>query len=179
MPHLSEIELMPRAQREEIERLWLDGGYNRVQLNAHLKSLGFKTTYGGLCRHVKKLDRRMERYREAQAVSDSWIKRLSGQPDAKIARLLLEMLRMVAFRHLAELGDDQAEQASRPGEIAALAKALKEMEATSSTIADREIKLREELKTDLDRKAEAMKRKGAGDEVATLEKAKQLVRGLL
>jgi uncharacterized protein DUF3486 len=179
MPGLSDIELMPRTQREEIERLWLDGGYKRVQLHAHLKSLGFNVTYGGLCRHVKKLDRRMERYREAQAVSDGWIKRLSGQPDAKIARLLLEMLQMVSFRHLADLGDDQAEQTPKPAEIAVLAKALKQMEATASAIADREIKLREELKSELDRKAEAMKRKSAGDEVATLERAKQLVRGLL
>ncbi len=64
---------------------------------------------------------------------------------------------------------------------AVLAKALKEMEATSSTIADREIKLREKLRGELEREVDAMKpgRAGVPGDAAGLEKTKELVRGLL
>jgi uncharacterized protein DUF3486 len=181
MSQMSRIELLPREQREELERLWLNGGYTRKQLHAHLKSLGFDISYGNLTRHVQKLQRRMERYRDAQEVSGRWIKQVGQPPDTNIGRLLLEMLRVVAFRQLCDLGDDKAEPATTPREIAVLAKALNEMEAASSAIDDRETRLTEKLKSELEQKAEAMKQQHAGprDEVAAFEKAKVLVRGLL
>jgi uncharacterized protein DUF3486 len=179
MPRMSKIDLLRRVQREELERLWLDGGYTRKQLHAHLKSLGFDISYGSLANHVRKLQRRMDRYRDAQAVGGRWMKKLDEQPATNIGRLLLEMLRMVAFRQLSDLGEGKAEEAPTPGEIAVLAKAIKEMEAASSAIEDRETRVIEKLKSELAQKAEAMKQNSPRDEVATLQKAKEIVRGLL
>jgi uncharacterized protein DUF3486 len=181
MPPKSKIDLLPPEQRQELERLWLGGGFTRKQLHAHLKSLGFGITYANLNSHVRKLKQRMNRYRDAQTLGGGWMKKLVEQPDTHIGRLLLEMLRVVAFRQLSGLRGDKAGQAPRPTEIAVLAKAIKEMEAASSAIDDRETRMIEKLKSEVDQKAEAMKRNGAGarDEVATLERAKQLVRGLL
>ena len=105
--------------------------------------------------------------------------KLGQEPEGNVARLLLEMLRMVAFRQLAEMGDSAAKQTARPADIAVLAKAIRELESASKAIAERDSALREKLRTDVDCKAEQMKRPGAPGDVATLEKAKQLVRGLL
>jgi uncharacterized protein DUF3486 len=179
MPRQSIIELLPRNQREELERLWVDGGYTRKQLHAHLRSLGFNISYTNLVRHVRKLQERIDRYRDAHEVSERWLKKLGDQPDNNIGRMLLEMLRMVAFRQLSDLGEGKADEATTPGHIAVLAKALKEMEAASSAIDDRETRMIEKLRSELDQKADAMKQKGPRDEVAALEKAKELVRGLL
>jgi len=107
------------------------------------------------------------------------VDKLGQEPEGNVGRLLLEMLRMVAFRQLAEMGELAGNQTARPAEIALLAKAIRELETASRTIAERDSALRAKLRTDVDRKAEQMKRPGAPGDVATLEKAKQLVRGLL
>jgi uncharacterized protein DUF3486 len=126
MPPKSKIELPPE-QREELERLWLGGGFTRKQLHAHLESLGFGITYANLNRHVRKLKQRMDCYRHAQTLGDGWIKTLCERPSTRIGKLLLEMLRMVAFRQRSDLRGDKAGRAPRPSAIAVLAKALKEM----------------------------------------------------
>ncbi len=127
------------------------------------------------------LPAKMERYREAYEVAKAWVNKFGRNPDGNVARLLIEMLRMVAFRQLADMSIANGRRPTRPAELAVLAKAIKEMEGASKTIAESETRLREKLRADVDRKVDEMKHGGAGapGDVAALDKAKELVRGLL
>ncbi len=175
----SKISRLPLGERQEMERLALQEGRTGSELAARVRSKGAHITAADIRRHVRQLKDKMERYREAQEIAAVWVARIGKEPKGDAGRLLLEMLRMVAFRQLADMGDRKSKETARPAEIAVLAKAIREMEAASKTIAERDDALREKLRSDVDRKAEQMKRPAAPGEVATLEKAKELVRGLL
>ncbi len=175
----SKISRLPLRERQEIERLALQEGRTGSELAARIRSKGVRISLGAIKRHVRQLKDKMERYREAQEIAAVWVARIGKEPQGDAGRLLLEMLRMVAFRQLADIGDRKSKEIARPAEIAVLAKAIREMEAASKTITERDDALREKLRTDVDRKAEQMKRPAAPGDVATLEKAKELVRGLL
>jgi len=180
MPSVAKVARLPRKLREELEQMWLEGGHTDKELAAHISARGGNVSYDNVRRYTAGLSRRMERYQEAQQVAAVWVARLGKEPEGNVGRLLIEMLRMVAFRQLADMGDAKARGSAKPAEIAMLAKAIKEMEAATNTIAQREKNLREKLKTDLDRKVDQMKDgAGAPGDAATLAKAKELVRGLI
>ena len=179
----SKVSRLPRKQREKLDTMVLEGSRSNQEMLAHANSANprgsARISRHSMYRYARQLRSKMERYREAQQIAAVWVDKLGQEPEGNVGRLLLEMLRMVAFRQLAEMGDLAAKQAARPAQIALLAKAIRELETASKTIAERDSALREKLRTDVDRKAEQMKRPGAPGDVATLEKAKQLVRGLL
>lgn len=175
----SKISRLPLRERQKMERLALQEGRTGSELAARVRPRSAHITPADVRRHVRQLKDKMERYREAQEIAAVWVAKIGKKPQGDAGRLLLEMLRMVAFRQLADIGDRKSKETARPAEIAVLAKAIREMEAASKTIAERDDALREKLRIDVDRKAEQMKRPAAPGEVATLEKAKELVRGLL
>lgn len=183
MPRPSRLARLPREVREEFERLRTERGYTHKELLAYLQSCGVNhISIQNIEKYARKLDCRMKRYRETQDVVRAWVSQLGGkEPEDGVGRLLIAMLRIVAFRQLADLGGSEPGEAAKPAEIAVIAKAIREMEAASTAIADRESKLREELRGELDRKVDAIT-PGAADsarDIATLNKAKELVRGLL
>lgn len=180
MPIPGKIARLPREVREEFERLRTERGYNSKELLAYLQSCGADVGIRTIRRHVNELEQKMERYREAQQVASAWVAQLGKEPEGGVGQLLLAMLRMVAFRQLADLGGGQAGEA-KPADIVLIAKAITEMETASRAIADRESKVREKLRGEIDRKVDAIKPAAADSsgDLATLNKAKELVRGLL
>jgi uncharacterized protein DUF3486 len=183
MPPASKFSRLPREVREEFDRLRTEQGYTHPELLAYLKSRGVNhISLRNVDYYTMNLDRRMKRYRETQEVVRAWVSQMGGkEPEGEVGRLLIAMLRIVAFRHLADLGGAENGEAAKPAEIAVIARAIREMEAASSTIADRESKLREELRGELDRKVGSITPDPADPsrDIATLNKAKELVRGLL
>jgi uncharacterized protein DUF3486 len=178
----TKIARLPREVREALERLRTERGYNSKELLAYLQSCGAEVGIRAVRRHVNRLDQKMESCREAQEVASAWVAQLGKEPEGGVGRLLLTMLRIVALRHIADLGDPAAGEAAKPADMILIAKTITEMETASTAIADREIKLRAELRSELDRKVGAIKPDTAADssrDIATLNKAKELVRGLL
>jgi hypothetical protein len=121
-------------------------------------------------------ERKLARYREAQEVAASWVTKLGQEPSGDVGRLLAEMLKTVAFKLLSGFGEDKA--GAKPAEIVLLARAIKDLEIAGRTSAERELKIRAQLKMQLENHCDAMRAAGTGD-LPTLEKAKELVRGLL
>ena len=179
MSRQSSVLKLPRKRRAELDAMVLEGNRSNRELIAHVRSKGTPVSRHSMYRYVRGLKQKVERYREAQEIAAVWVAKIGKEPQGDAGRLLLEMLRMVAYRQLADMGDRKSKETARPAEIAVLAKAIREMEATSKSIAERDDALREKLRSDVDRKAEQMGRPAAPADVATLEKAKQLVRGLL
>jgi len=179
MGRRSNISRLPPKLQAELKTMVLERGRTAKELLAHIRSKGgTRISQDNVKSYLVRLRQKMERYSEAQQIAAVWVDKIGKEPEGNMGRLLIEMLRVVAFRQLAEMGDSGATE-PRPAELAVIAKAIREMEAASKSIAERDEALREKLRSDVDRKAEQMKRPAAPGEVATLEKAKELVRGLL
>jgi hypothetical protein len=93
-----------------------------------------------------------------------------------IGRLCQEMLRVLAHSQIRRLHAEAAEQVDL-GDLALLARALKDFETAVSINAVREIKLREAINAKLDNHTEQARTRAI--DPALLERAKLLVRGPL
>lgn len=85
----------------------------------------------------------MERFREAQAVAKTWIKRMEEEgPDGDVGRLVAEMLRTVAFQQVGNMTDKER---NNPMDIMLIAKAIKDLAGADKLSTERIIKIRDEV----------------------------------
>jgi hypothetical protein len=176
MRRLTKIERLPPKVREELERMRLEGGKTLRDLEAYLKSKGVKVCAASIAWYFRKLERKMERYLAAHAVARAWTDKFSEKPEGDVGKLLIEMLRVIAFRQLADMSEADPGGAGKPADIAVLARALREMETVSRSIAENESRSRLKGRAGNERKGGDA---APGADLGALEKAKELVRGML
>ena len=135
-----------------------------------LQSLGANVSRSAVGRYVKGARDAMEKYRQAQEVAKVWVDKLEAEPGGDVARLLPEMLRVVAWQSLSELGE--AQQPVKAMDVMLLARALKDLAGANKTHVDVELqlrRLREQVRAQADaaaRKVESMTRQaGMSDEL--------------
>lgn len=170
--------------KAEVDRLIRDGS-TIDQIVAHLKKLGTSVSRSSVGRYKKTFEEKLARYREAQEVASVWVTKLGEEPKGDVGRLLAEMLKTVAFRTLADMGDqtdeDGEEIAPTPKDIASLAKAIRDLESAGTISLDREVKIREAVAREhakkLDRAVEAAA--AAGEKGLSAERLAQLRREFL
>lgn len=154
MPRKSAIAKLPPELRAEIDRLIRDGRYTIDQIVAHMRGMGAteikRTAVGD---YKQKMDKSLERYREAQEVAGTWVAQLGENPQGDVGRLCAEMLKTVAFKTLADMGN--AEVGVQPGDIMVLARAIKDLESAQKTNLEFRAKLRAEWKQELEEKAKS------------------------
>lgn len=135
-------------------------GYTIDQILAQLKSLGADVSRSAVGRYVKSARESMEKYRQAQEVAKVWVDKLEAEPSGDVGRLLPEMLRVLAFQTLTQMGE--SEQAAGPMDVMLLAKALKDMAGTTKQNIDTELQLRK-LRVEMQAKADAAANAVAGE----------------
>jgi hypothetical protein len=96
-------------------------------------------------RYFKNKRKQMERYREAQAIAATWVKRLEDEPGGDIGRLNAELLRTLAFQAISRLSEQEDDVGC--DEIALMARAVKDIATADKSMAEREIKIRKEIVT--------------------------------
>jgi hypothetical protein len=178
---VSKVARLPSKLRHDLDRMWAEGAHTNEQLRAYVNRRGGNIKISSMGLYLKNLKNKLERYAQAQSIAAVWVAKLGREPQGNTGRLLLEMLRMVAFRQLADMGDLKAKQTTRPAEIAVLARAIREIETASKTITEREAALGNKPRRTNDAKANGAKPAIPPDpsDTTTLAKAKELVRGLL
>lgn len=107
---------------------------------AALTQLGADVSRSAVGRYVKSARESMEKYRQAQEVAKVWVDKLEAEPSGDVGRLLPEMLRVVAFQTLTQLGE--SEEGAGAMDVMLLAKALKDIAGTTKTNIDTELQLR-------------------------------------
>ena len=95
-------------------------------------------------RHVKSARETFEKYRQAQEIAKVWVNKLEAEPNGDVSRLLPEMLRVVAFQTIGQMGE--TEEGANPMEVMLLAKALQHMSAAGKDHMAMELKMRDERK---------------------------------
>jgi hypothetical protein len=132
----------------------------------------------GLGRYLAKYKDTFDRIREAQEVAGRCIEQLGENPRGDVGRLLTQMLSTLAMTTLRDLGGE-GKAAVDTKDLFFLANAIKNLASAEKTSVDRELKIRSQLKAELEKKLGETKTTGGDLDPAALEKAIELVRGIL
>lgn len=174
MARRSTVAALPRALLERCNALIRDG-HTIEEILAALQGLGAQVSRSAVGRYVKSAREVMEKHRQAQDVARVWVDKLEAEPAGDVARLLPEMLRVVAFQSLTTMGE--ADKPAKPMDVMLLAKALKDIAGTTKTHLDVERQLRamrEQLKTVAVEVEGAVRQAGLSEETVGQIKARIL-----
>jgi hypothetical protein len=148
MGRRSSIERLPREVHDLCLRL-IRQGETIPRITEKLNELDAGVSQSAVGRYVKGAREQMERYREAQEISGQWLTELGENPKGDLGSLLGEMLKVVAFQTLSRFGeqdgkdsgDGKGAKAPKPMDIMLLAKAIRDIEATSKASIERREKI--------------------------------------
>jgi len=144
MARPSSIRRLPKELHELCMRLIRDGA-TIWEITDKLNELDADVSKSAVGRYVKSAREQMARYREAQEVAGQWVAQLGENPTGDVGSLLAEMLKTVAFQTLGSMGDAQSgESEAKPPkamDIMLLAKAIRDLEATSKASIERREKI--------------------------------------
>ncbi|URX63265.1 DUF3486 family protein [Luteibacter anthropi] len=143
MGRRSTIDQLPQDLADLCHRLIRDGRTIHEITDA-LNQLDADVSKSAVGRYVKGAREQMEHYREAQLVAGQWVTQLNENPGGDVSALLAEMLKTVAFRTIADIGTadgpvgkDGKPQPPKPMDIMLLAKAIRDMEASTKASIER------------------------------------------
>lgn len=158
MGRRSSIEQLPRELADLCHRL-IREGRTIYEITDALNGLDAEVSKSAVGRYVKGAREQMAHYREAQTVAGQWVSQLAENPGGDVSALLAEMLKTVAFRTLADIGSedgpkgkDGKPKAPNPMDIMLLAKAIRDMEASTKASIERREKIERQA---LERQAKA------------------------
>lgn len=153
MGRQSSIDKLDPKLKHECLRLIREGGHTVDELLAHLQGLGAPIKRTALADYKKRMESSLAKVREAQEVAGVWVKDLGEDPESKTGQLIVELLKTVAFRTLADMqGQESGAEAE---ELMLLAKAVKDMMGAQKTDLDFRSKLKVEWKRELAERAAA------------------------
>jgi response regulator RpfG family c-di-GMP phosphodiesterase len=144
MARPSSIARLPKELSDLCHRL-IREGKTIHEITDKLNELDAEVSKSAVGRYVKSAREQMQRYREAQEVAGQWVAQLGENPGGDVGALLAEMLKTVAFQALGSMGEAQAGEdgkgAPKPMDIMLLAKAIRDLEATSKANIERREKI--------------------------------------
>lgn len=132
----STITQLDPAIKEAVDTAVREGRATIDEIVKLITGLGGDASRSAVGRYVKNARERMEDYRQATQMAAVWVDKLGSEPEGDVGRMLLEMLRVVAFKTIGDI--DQA----GPEDLMLLAKAMKDISGADKIIVDREINLR-------------------------------------
>lgn len=132
----SSITQLDPAIKEAVDTAVREGRATIDEIVKLITELGGDASRSAVGRYVKNARERMEDYRQATQMAAVWVDKLGSEPEGDVARMLLEMLRVVAWKTIGDI--DQA----GPEDLMLLAKAMKDISGADKIIVDREINLR-------------------------------------
>lgn len=183
MGRKSRITQLDPQIRAEVDRLIRDGVATIDGIVDHLRSLGVDLPRSTVGDYRKRMAAQLERYREAQEVAGAWVAELGEQRDSQTGQLLAELLKVVAFRTLGDLGESAA--AADPMAIMLLAKALKDVAGAEKVNLEIRKRLRAEYEAEVAARAATAADaavevgRGAGLSEEAADKIREIVLGVV
>jgi hypothetical protein len=132
----SSITQLDPKIKEAVDAAVREGRASIDQIVELIKTLGGEASRSAVGRYVKTANERMEEYRQAQQMAAVWMDKIGKEPEGDVGRMLLEMLRVVAFKTIGDI-----ENAS-PEDLMFLGKALKDFAGADKLAVDKEINIR-------------------------------------
>jgi hypothetical protein len=153
MGRTSSIDKLDPKLKAECLRLIREGGHTVDELLAHLQAMGAPIKRTALADYKKRMESSLAKVREAQEVAGVWVKDLGEDPESKTGQLIVELLKTVAFRTLADMQDQ--ERGAEAEELMLLARSVKDMMGAQKVDLEFRTKLREQWRKELAERAAA------------------------
>lgn len=132
----SSITQLDPKIKDAVDTAIREGRATIDQIVALIESHGGEASRSAVGRYVKNATERMEDYRQATQMAAVWVDKIGKEPEGDIGRMVLEMLRLVAFKSIGDL-----EQVA-PEDLMFLGKAMKDIAGADKLIVDRELAVR-------------------------------------
>lgn len=132
----SSITQLDPKIKEAVDTAVREGRTSIDQLVELINSLGGEASRSAVGRYVKTANERMEEYRQAQQMAAVWMDKIGAEPKGDVSRMLLEMLRMVAFKSISET------ESASPEDLMFLSNAIKGFAQTDKLVIDKEFAIR-------------------------------------
>lgn len=132
----SSITQLDPQVKEAVDTAVREGRASIDQIVELIKSLGGEASRSAVGRYVKTANERMEEYRQAQQMAAVWMDKIGKEPEGDVGRMLLEMLRMLAFKSIGET------ESASPEDLMFLSNAIKGFAQTDKLVVDKEINIR-------------------------------------
>lgn len=167
------LQLDPRV-KEAVDAAVREGRLTIDQIVSMIAEQGEEASRSSVGRYVKNARERMEDYRQAQQIAAVWVDKLGKEPEGDIGRMLLEMLRVVAFKSIGDI------ESASPEDLMFLGKALKDIAGADKLVVDREINLRKLIQAQAEKVAAnvANTAKKAGMTAETVELIRSQILGI-
>lgn len=182
MTRKSSITQLDPAIREELDKLLREDRFTIREVVQHLQTLGADVSRSAVGRYHKQFDQIGKRMRESREIAAVWAQKIGNEPQGDIGRVVMEMLRTLAFDVTLELTKDdektgEAKALLDPGAIGALALAMQRLESATKTSFERELKARKAALEDAAKVVEKIAAKG-GMTAKTREEIKNGILGI-
>lgn len=147
MGRRSSIERLPKPVRDRVAALIRE---NRMTLDEIVDEL--RATFGeapsrsAVHRYKQTLDEALAKQREMDGIAELWVREVKDQPQGKMGRMVLELLRTVAMQSALNA---QAKDHIDPKELAHIARAFNLIESAGKREAENRAMLREEIRQEL------------------------------
>lgn len=132
----SSITQLDPKVKEAVDTAVREGRASIDEIVLLVEGLGGEASRSAVGRYVKNARERMEDYRQATQVAAVWVDKLGREPEGDVGRMLLEMLRVVAFKTIGDL------DTASPEDLMFLGKALKDFAGADKLAVDKAINLR-------------------------------------
>lgn len=170
----STIQQLAPSIKEAVDTAVREGRATIDEIVQLIAGMGGDASRSAVGRYVKNARERMEDYRQATQVAAVWVDKLGSEPEGDVGRMLLEMLRVVAFKTIGDI------QEAGPEDLMLLSKAMKDISSADKLIVDREINLRKLIQAKAEKVAAevATTAKKAGMSAETVDLIRSQILGI-
>ncbi len=147
MGRKSSIERLPKPIRDRVATLIRDNRMTLDEIVGELRaSFGEAPSRSAVHRYKQTIDEALAKQREMDGIAELWIREVKDQPQGKMGRMVLELLRTVAMQSALNA---QSKDHIDPKELAHIARAFNMIESAGKREAENRAMLREELRQEL------------------------------
>ena len=171
MPRRSSVERLDAPLKEIVDRLLREGRHTLDDIVAHLEGLTGErpVSRSALGRYSQRMEEIGARIRRRREIEEQWIGRLGEAPRGKAGRLLIEVVRQLAWdsvTNLSDLAEGEGESTVDPNLLRALSTTVWQLQRAERAELDYERALAQQI-DDAERAVEgAMKRQGISGSTA-------------
>ena len=172
MGRKSTIETLDPAVRESIHCLLKTGRFTLDDVLDQIRETfpgALVISRSALGRYSKRFEEVGKRLRESREVAKVWVDRLGNEPQGDIGKLVMEMLRTMAFDATLDLQEGDVEL--DPKAISTLALAMQRLESAGKWNLEREKAMRESVADEVETKLKAGPRKLDAEALALVRHA--------
>lgn len=179
MAKKSSIDTLDPAVRESLDQLLKTGRYTLDQVLEQIRAAfpdAEIPSRSALGRYSQRFDEIGKHLRQSREVAKVWADRLGSEPQGDIGKMVMELLRTLAFDVTLELGepDETGKVNLDPKSISTLALAMQRLEAAGRWNIQREKEMRAALVDEVDAKLKAAPRKLDAE---SMDLVRQAIRG--